>query len=548
MMAPILPSARSTSSDPPRGAAIVVKYLGFWNIASLSALGIALCGCLWGQWRHNPDLSHGLFMPLICVLLLVESRRNGTQRHLRPGPASIAATGLLAGIALVGLAAAGLLAVSLGWSPSIVGFTLAASFTSILLAGIVALSLEPRAVLPLNWSAFCAAALWLLAAPMPPGTYSTLTLRLQSWVTGNVIHALHFLGVAALQRGNLIELARTTVGIEEACSGIRSLISCVFAGLFLSAFLLRRPWARVLLLVAAAPLAIGMNFVRSLILTLLVNAGVNIAGVWHDATGFAILGCGTAILIGLALLLEPRRRAIAPTPPAAKTQAISVSALAVNQWVLAVALLLGCALAIFFIVQTHPSDRTPPPAPDLAALLPAAPAGWRGASSTDLSRFTDTLQTDDLVERTYYKEAGSQITQVTVYLAYWPPGRTSVSTVALHTPDACWPGVGWTPVASAATRCSPVVAGRALPPAESRLFTFGGQTQFVWFWHLYDGTAITQRDPRSVRELLAAACHYGFRKEGAQLFVRISSNHPWSDLANEPLLTEIFGRLQTFGL
>jgi len=35
---------------------------------------------------------------------------------------------------------------------------------------------------------------------MPPGTYSTLTLRLQSWVTGNVIHALHFLGVAALQR------------------------------------------------------------------------------------------------------------------------------------------------------------------------------------------------------------------------------------------------------------------------------------------------------------------------------------------------------------
>jgi hypothetical protein len=114
-------------------------------------------------------------MPLICVLLLVESRRNGTQRHLRPGPASIAATGLLAGIALVGLAAAGLLAVSLGWSPSIVGFTLAASFTSILLAGIVALSLEPRAVLPLNWSAFCAAALWLLAAPMPPGTYSTFT-------------------------------------------------------------------------------------------------------------------------------------------------------------------------------------------------------------------------------------------------------------------------------------------------------------------------------------------------------------------------------------
>jgi len=41
---------------------------------------------------------------------------------------------------------------------------------------------------------------------------------------------------------------------------------------------------------------------------------------------------------------------------------------------------------------------------------------------------------------------------------------------------------------------------------------------------------------------------YGFRKDGSQLFVRISSNHPWSDLANELLLTEIFGRLQALGL
>ena len=547
-MAPSLPPTRSACPDPPRGAEVVAKFLAAWNLALLAALATALCGYLWGQWRHNPDLSHGLFMPLICLLLLVESRRNGTRRYLQPGVTSIAATGLLAGVALAGLAAAGLFAVSLGWSPSIVGFTLTAAFANILLAGVVTFSIEPLAILPLNWSAFCAAALWLLAAPMPPGTYSTLTLHLQTWVTGNVILALHFMGVAALQHGNLIELARTTVGIEEACSGIRSLISCVFAGLFLSAFLLRRPWARVLLLAVAAPLAIGMNFVRSLILTLLANAGVNIAGAWHDATGFAVLGCTTAILIGVALLLEPRRRAVAPTPPAAKTPAISVPALAVNHGVLAIALLLGGALTVFFIVQTHPSDRAPPPEPDLAALLPTAPAGWREDNSADLGRFAGALQTDDLIQRTYYKEAGGRVSQLTVYLAYWPPGRTSVSIVALHTPDACWPSVGWVPVASAATRFSPVVAGRTLPPAESRLFTCKDQAQYVWFWHLYDGAAITQRDPRSVRALLAIACRYGFRKDGAQLFVRISSNHPWSDFADEPLLTEIFGRLQAFGL
>jgi exosortase/archaeosortase family protein len=354
--------------------------------------------------------------------------------------------------------------------------------------------------------------------------------------------------VAALQHGNLIELARTTVGIEEACSGIRSLVSCVFAGLFLSAFLLRRPWARVLLLVVAAPLAIGMNFVRSLILTLLANAGVNIESGWHDGTGFAVLGCTSAVLIGLALLLEPRRRTVAPTPPATTTRPISVPALALNHGILAVALLLGSALTVFFIVQTHPSDRKPQPSPDLAAILPVNPAGWNGVSNADLGRFASALETDSLIQRTYYKEARSQITQLTVYLAYWPPGRTSVSTVALHTPDACWPGAGWVPVPSASTRFSPVVAGRALPRAESRFFTYKNQAQFVWFWHLYDGAAITQRDPRSVRELLAIACRYGFRKDGAQLFVRISSNRPWNDIADEPLLTEIFGRLQALGL
>jgi exosortase len=519
-----------------------------WNLTLLSALAIALCGSLWGQWRHNPDLSHGIFMPLICVLLFTESRRNGTRRYLRPGPASIAATGFLAAVALASLVAAGLFAVSLGWSANIVGFMLAAAFASILLAGVVAFSVVPLAIVSLDWCAFCAAALWLLAAPMPPGTYSTLTLRLQTWVTGNVISALHFLGVAALQNGNLIVLAKTTVGVEEACSGIRSLVSCVFAGLFLSAFLLCRPWARLLLLAIAAPLAIGMNFVRSLVLTLLANAGVDIGGVWHDATGFAILGLTTAILVGLALLLEPRRRPVPPTPPSVPARAISTMALTLNQAVLATAFLVGSALTVFFIVRTRPADQVVSPAPDLARLLPAAPAGWIVATSPGLNRFASTLQTDDLIERTYTKNTGSQITQLTVYIAYWPPGRTSVSNVVLHTPDACWPGVGWVPVASAAARFAPIVAGRTLPPAESRVFTHENQRQFVFFWHLYDGTAITQRDPRSVRELLAIAWRYGFRQDGVQLFVRISSNHPWSDFANEPLLTEIFGPLQTFGL
>jgi hypothetical protein len=82
-------------------------------------------------------------------------------------------------------------------------------------------------------------------------------LGLQQWVTGGVLQALHLLGVPARQHGNVIELATTTVGVEEACSGIRSLISCVFAGFFFAGWLVRRPLGRLCLILAAPLLVFG---------------------------------------------------------------------------------------------------------------------------------------------------------------------------------------------------------------------------------------------------------------------------------------------------
>ena len=546
------PPGQQSPSGPfgPASAGAGVRRLVVLNTALLGTLGVGLCLYLWPQWRHNPDLSHGLFMPLICAVLLQESKRHGGMRHPRPGLLTVTGVGLLAAAGVGCLAAAGLFAVSLGWTQSLVGFMLAGAFVCSLLSAAVALSVEPLQIVPLNWCVFSAAALWLLVAPMPPGTYATLTTHLQIWVTRNVISSLSLLGIAARQHGNLIELAHTTVGIEESCSGVRSLISCVFAGSFLSAFLLRRPWTRALLIAVSAPLALAMNVVRSLTLTLLANAGVSLGGFWHDATGFAVLGLTTAILIGLAMFLEPRGH---PPPPESATPvpgagAISRPALWLTQLAITAGLLLAAALTTFFIVQTRPRSPTLPPSPDLAALLPATPSGWSVSTATDLDRFSGVLQTDHLIRRTYFKGTADRFTSISVYVAYWPPGRTSVSTVAMHTPDACWPGVGWMPVASASARFTPTVCGRVLPPAESRLFRNQDLSQHVWFWQIYDGAPIPPHDPRSPRELLASALRYGFRQDSAQMFIQVSSNQPWNAIADEPLLADIFDHLHGFGL
>ena len=517
--------------------------------AALGAAVAALSWQLWPAWRHNPDLSHGLFMPAVFLLLLHESRSAGSPRFLRHGAAAAGALTATLLLALLALGAAGLYAAALGWSHAVVNFMLTASLSLLLGAGIIGFAGATVRLVPLNWNAAVAVLLWALCAPIPPGTYSRLTFSLQLWVSENVLRALHLLGVAALRHGNVIELTRGSVGIEEACSGVRSLVSCVFAGLFFSATLVCRPWSRALLIGLSVPLAVTMNFIRSLLLTLLANRGINIAGQWHDATGFAVLALTATLLAGLALLLA-RREPPPASAPAAPAPAAAPTLRPAQLMILAVGLALAAGLVVVFVLNTRPSGRPDAPIPNLYAILPANVPGWHVDTSTNLYQFAEILQTDHLAQRTYLRRtAVGQEIQVTLYAAYWRAGQAPVSLVASHTPDACWPGAGWSALPlPAAPTAPPAVAGRTLAPPEYRIFKSGDFPQYVWFWHLYDGRPIAYGDPYSATELLRLAWRYGFRRNGDQLFVRISSNAPWSVIGTEPLLAQFLARTHDLGL
>lgn len=279
----------------------------------MAILAAALAAHLWPEWTHDADLSHGFLAPLACALLVYLSWRPGARGTLA-GPTAAVLASLFGAAALAALWTAGLFAVTLDWASPLVDFTLACAFALLCCAAIAAFADRRLALLPFAWSSLAAAALWPLSSPIPPGTYSRLTSALQLWVSGGVMHALGLLGVAARREGNIIELARGTVGIEEACSGVRSLVSCVFAGILFSAALTRRPWARVLIIALSAPLALAMNFLRSLTLTLLVNGGVRVEGAWHDLTGYSVLFVTAAVLVGVAIALDRGAAAPAPAP------------------------------------------------------------------------------------------------------------------------------------------------------------------------------------------------------------------------------------------
>ena len=121
--------------------------------------------------------------------------------------------------------------------------------------------------------------------------------------------------------------------------------------------------------------------------------------------------------------------------------------------------------------------------------------------------------------------------------------------MASHTPDACWPGAGWIAKAVLDEQEVPQLPGVTIFPAEHRLFKNAeGYPQHVWFWHIYDGRVINYEDPYSVPALFKLALQYGFRRQGDQFFVRVSSNRPWRDLAAEPVVREIFVNLARVGL
>ena len=157
------------------------------------------------------------------------------------------------------------------------------------------------------------ALIWLLSAPLVSVLETQVRVFLLNKVTIVVFGLFDFLGFELERKGNVLVLPDGQVGVEEACSGIRSLTACLFAGSFLAAVFLDRFWKKVLLVVAAMVLAVITNLIRSLFLTYWAyNNGaqaidedwvlpvVGSIGTVHDVTGMAILG---VTCVGLICLL-----------------------------------------------------------------------------------------------------------------------------------------------------------------------------------------------------------------------------------------------------
>lgn len=149
---------------------------------------------------------------------------------------------------------------------------------------------------------------WLVSAPMVSVIENQLNLFLLRKVVTVVSFVFDLLGLPIEQQGNVLVLPTGNVGVEDACSGIRSLTACLFAGSFLAAVFLDRWWKKVALVGAAMGFAFLTNLVRGLFLTgwAYRHGPEAIGGTVHDVAGYAVLGLTVVGLLCLLPLLNLR--------------------------------------------------------------------------------------------------------------------------------------------------------------------------------------------------------------------------------------------------
>ena len=149
----------------------------------------------------------------------------------------------------------------------------------------------------------------------PPGWIIDYATRpLQYLVSRTATYLLFMVGYPVSRQGVMIFVAQYRLLVEDACSGMNSIVGLMAIGIFYI-YIMRReqPGYAWLLLAMIIPVAILANILRVLCLILVTYYyGDGAAqGFLHDTAGFALFGCALLLLAWLDALLHagmPRLR------------------------------------------------------------------------------------------------------------------------------------------------------------------------------------------------------------------------------------------------
>ena len=264
----------------------------------LAWLWFVLINDLRVEWTVNPQYSYGWAVPFLCVFLLLrrwqqlaQSKEPGAGSRLQAPSSKLQALTfwllalLYAPTRLIQEANPDWRLVSWALALEVIGITLCVW------------SLERGAGrFPVSVFAF-PLLFFLVAVPWPTVLEGPLVQLLTRVDVSAACDLAGSLGIPAIPHGNVIEVATGVVGIDEACSGIRSFQATLMISLFLGEFYRISVPRRLTLCLTGFALAILLNLARQTVLIwVAAHQGVPAIAKWHDPTGVVILlGCFFAL-------------------------------------------------------------------------------------------------------------------------------------------------------------------------------------------------------------------------------------------------------------
>jgi exosortase/archaeosortase family protein len=312
-------------------------------------------------------------------------------------------------------------------------------------------------------------------------------------------------GIPARLEGNLIRINNGLVGVNEACSGVRSLQTSLMIGLLFGELKRLSILQRIALITAAVGIAFLGNCVRAFSLVW-VAATKNIAAIdrWHDLAGYSIVA---AVFIGSLLLArwlgqksdrlsvngyqetagrdqksegsdqKSENPSTINSQPSTSGQPITdnpaagrdLIRLSTSYVVAALVWLVTVEIAAAAWYRAHERNLV-------------ATARWEVQWPQAEQNFHE-IKIDETVQRILRFDRGHAAAWTwpgfatldlatsftarppvcSLFFFRWNPGKNSALLANLHRPDVCLPAVGWEQVADTGVRNYPVSPSLALP-------------------------------------------------------------------------------------
>ncbi len=403
-----------------------------WLIVILLAAGVFFRSgfdVLLDAWSR-PEYSHGPLIPVLSALMFLRELK---QYPPQPGPKSDRWQGLLVVLGAVTIAVTG----TLLHADSLVAYAMI-----IWVGGILLISFGWR-----TGKYFWPPVLHLVfMLPLPGMVYYEVSTVLQLISSELGVWFLRLVGVPVFLDGNIIDLGVLKLHVAEACSGLRYLFP-ILSFSYIFAFLYQGPsWHKIVLLLAAAPIAVFMNSVRIAMAGILMQRfGVEwLEGFTHFFEGWVIFMASVLILFLLAwvlLKLNPRKMSLVEAldldTDGVLTQFARVKLVQPSAALISATILMIVAASAWPLVP----DRTlvTPQRFDFA-LFPNQLDEWYQFG--DERRFSPeverSLAADDYLAVQFSRSSSAPT--LDFFTAWY---RDLSADGVQHTPEICLPGAGW---------------------------------------------------------------------------------------------------------